>query len=93
MKRVLFAVCAAALFIPSVHTQTAPAQPPRPQLGPTQWTVDPSHSAANFSVRHMMVTTVRGQLGPIAGTVSYDGAARFGAGPFDCAGILAAGHR
>ena len=72
MKRVLFAVCAAALAVPSVYTQ-APPQAARPQVGPTQWTVDPSHSAANFSVRHMMVTTVRGQLGPITGSVDYDG--------------------
>jgi polyisoprenoid-binding protein YceI len=51
----------------------APQQTAKPQLGPNQWTVDASHSAAHFSVRHMMVTTVRGQLGPIAGTVEYDG--------------------
>ena len=31
------------------------------------------HSAANFSVRHLMVSTVRGQLGPVTGTVEYDG--------------------
>jgi polyisoprenoid-binding protein YceI len=74
MKRILLAACAALLFVPSAYTQSAP-QPAaaRPQPGPTQWTVDPSHSAANFSVRHMMVTTVRGQLGPISGTVDYDG--------------------
>ena len=42
-------------------------------LGPNQWQVDSSHSAANFSVRHLMVSTVRGQLGPITGTVEYDG--------------------
>jgi polyisoprenoid-binding protein YceI len=36
------------------------------------WTIDPSHSAAHFAVRHMMVTTVRGDLGKIAGTVNFD---------------------
>ena len=74
MKRILLAACAALLFVPSAYTQSAPQPgPARPQLGPAQWTVDSSHSAANFSVRHMMVTTVRGQLGPISGTVEYDG--------------------
>jgi polyisoprenoid-binding protein YceI len=49
----------------------APGKPP--VLGPNQWQVDGSHSSANFSVRHLMVSTVRGQLGPVSGTVEYDG--------------------
>jgi polyisoprenoid-binding protein YceI len=75
MKRVLLALLLTTVGIAHSNAQTAaPAQPPaRPQLGPNQWAVDSSHSAANFSVRHMMVTTVRGQLGPITGTVEYDG--------------------
>ena len=52
----------------------APAQRPAPPpLGPNQWRIDSSHSAANFSVRHNVVSTVRGQLGPITGTIEYDG--------------------
>ena len=75
MKRLLLALLATTVALPSVNAQTPAPQPPaaKPQLAPNQWTVDPSHSAANFSVRHMMVTTVRGQLGPITGTVEYDG--------------------
>jgi polyisoprenoid-binding protein YceI len=57
--------------------QTPPAgqqqRPPQPPLGPNQWRIDGSHSAANFSVRHLMVSTVRGQLGRITGTLEYDG--------------------
>src|SRR5690606_1250339 len=34
---------------------------------------DRSHSQANFSVRHNVVSTVRGQLGPISGRIDYDG--------------------
>jgi polyisoprenoid-binding protein YceI len=49
----------------------APGKPP--VLGPNQWQVDGGHSSANFSVRHLMVSTVRGQLGPMSGTVEYDG--------------------
>ncbi|MCU0251072.1 MAG: YceI family protein [Vicinamibacterales bacterium] len=36
------------------------------------WTIDSSHSAAQFAVRHMMVTTVRGDMGKISGTVTFD---------------------
>ena len=53
---------------------TFAAQAPTPAaLGPNEWRVDSGHSAAGFSVRHMMVSTVRGQLGSVAGTVEYDG--------------------
>jgi polyisoprenoid-binding protein YceI len=48
-------------------------RPPQPPLGPNQWRIDGNHSAANFSVRHNVVTTVRGQLGRISGTIEYDG--------------------
>jgi polyisoprenoid-binding protein YceI len=36
------------------------------------WTLDPAHSAASFAVRHMMVSTVRGDLGKITGTAIFD---------------------
>ena len=36
------------------------------------WTIDASHSAAQFAVRHMMVTTVRGDMGKITGAVTFD---------------------
>ncbi|HWV39314.1 MAG TPA: YceI family protein [Vulgatibacter sp.] len=34
--------------------------------------IDPSHSNAHFKVRHMMVTTVRGEFTKLAGTVQFD---------------------
>ena len=37
-----------------------------------EWQIDKAHSAAQFSVRHMMVSTVRGQFGKLTGTVHYD---------------------
>ena len=49
-----------------------PCGPPQ-ELGANQWRIDTGHSAANFSVRHNVVSTVRGQLGPICGTIEYDG--------------------
>lgn len=38
-----------------------------------EWTIDTAHSAAIFTARHMLVSNVRGQLGPVKGTVQYDG--------------------
>jgi polyisoprenoid-binding protein YceI len=36
------------------------------------WTVDPTHTHVGFSVRHMMVTTVRGQFKTYRGTLALD---------------------
>jgi len=36
------------------------------------WQIDPAHSAAQFAVRHMMVSTVRGEMGKVTGTVNID---------------------
>jgi polyisoprenoid-binding protein YceI len=58
---------------PPTQAQQQPQRPPQPPLGPTQWRIDTGHSAANFSVRHNVVSTVRGQLGPITGVIEYDG--------------------
>lgn len=36
------------------------------------WRIDPLHSSAQFSVKHLMISTVRGQFGGVKGTVVYD---------------------
>ena len=36
------------------------------------WQIDPNHSAAQFSVRHMMISTVRGQFQKMTGTAEFD---------------------
>ena len=41
-------------------------------FGQSTWTIDSAHSAAQFSVRHMMVSNVRGQFGKVSGTAVYD---------------------
>ena len=38
----------------------------------TTWTIDPAHTSVNFAAKHMMVTTVRGHLGPISGAIELD---------------------
>ena len=36
------------------------------------WYIDPSHSQVSFSVKHMMVSTVRGRLGKLSGKLELD---------------------
>jgi polyisoprenoid-binding protein YceI len=38
------------------------------------WQLDPPHSSAQFSVRHLGVSTVRGAFTKVSGTVHYDAA-------------------
>lgn len=37
------------------------------------WKIDPTHSAVEFSARHMMFTTVRGRIADVEGTVRVEG--------------------
>jgi polyisoprenoid-binding protein YceI len=84
MRRVITRAAVAAVLSAAVGAAVSAQNPPPPAaaatqkpappaLGPNQWQIDSSHSAANFSVRHLMVSTVRGQLGRVTGTVEYDG--------------------
>ena len=36
------------------------------------WTFDPAHTSADFTVRHMMVTNVRGKFTKVSGTLEFD---------------------
>lgn len=61
----------------NTSTETAstrlPASPvAAPVLGSTTYDVDTSHATAGFKVRHLMLAHVRGQLGPVTGTVVID---------------------
>lgn len=38
----------------------------------TRWTLDPSHSNVSFTVRHMMITNVRGEFHKVTGEATYD---------------------
>ena len=85
----LAAVAACALTLPLLAQNPGPAQPTQafqagapatqsqrpaaPPLGPQEWAIDGNHSAAGFSVKHNVVSTVRGQLGAITGKIEYDG--------------------
>jgi len=43
-----------------------------PLLAQDAWRIDTAHSAAQFAVRHLMVSTVRGHFGKLSGSVVYD---------------------
>jgi len=41
-----------------------------PQIPAGTWTIDPSHSEVGFSVRHLMVSKVKGKFATFSGTLS-----------------------
>lgn len=43
-----------------------------PTTAVATWTIDKSHSLAEFSVRHMMVSTTRGQFTDVSGSLTID---------------------
>lgn len=60
MKRLAILTVAAVLTAAPLFAQT--------------WTVDPAHSRAQFTVRHFMISNVRGDFGTLKGTVeNFDG--------------------
>ena len=42
-------------------------------FGADEFKIDPVHSSANFAVKHMQVSTVKGRFTDVEGTISYDG--------------------
>jgi polyisoprenoid-binding protein YceI len=53
------AVAAAVFAVPSLAAATT-------------WEIDPAHSSAKFTVKHMMITNVTGEFGNVTGTVNLD---------------------
>jgi polyisoprenoid-binding protein YceI len=43
-----------------------------PQIGISTWNIDPAHSVAEFKIRHMMISNVKGQFTRVAGTLFID---------------------
>ncbi len=58
-KSALLAIAAFGLIVPSAYAAD-------------DWSIDPMHSAAHFSIKHMMISTVRVRV-KVTGTVNYDG--------------------
>lgn len=53
-------VLVAGLAVPSAFAQAS------------TWTIDPAHSGVEFSIKHLGVSTVRGSLSNVTGTVVWD---------------------
>jgi polyisoprenoid-binding protein YceI len=49
-----------------------PPSPAAADSASAVWDIDGSHTHAGFKVRHLMISHVRGQLGPVTGTVVID---------------------
>ena len=60
MKRVFWVIVAVFTFAVSALAQVE------------TWQIDPNHSAAQFAVKHMGLSTVRGAFSKMTGTVQYD---------------------
>src|ERR1043166_7532438 len=44
-----------------------------PALGrASTWEIDPAHTSAQFAVRHLMVSTVRGEFSKVSGVATFD---------------------
>ncbi len=60
MRRLLLASFATTIWVFPAAAQTE------------TWQLDPPHSAAQFSVRHMGISTIRGTFKKVSGVVQYD---------------------
>jgi polyisoprenoid-binding protein YceI len=60
MIRKVLICCTAFVFVSSAFAQLE------------TWKIDPAHSAAQFAVRHMGISTVRGEFRKVSGSATYD---------------------
>jgi len=43
-----------------------------PQTTTTTWSIDPAHAVAEFKVKHMMISNVKGHFAKVTGTLTLD---------------------
>ena len=43
-----------------------------PEVKTTTWNIDPVHSAAQFKVKHMMISNVKGEFTSVKGSLEFD---------------------
>ena len=60
LSRTTISTALAAVLAVSAHATT------------TTWQIDPQHTAAGFAVKHLMISTVRGQFKGVTGTVNWE---------------------
>lgn len=51
---------------------TATAEKASTTANKTSWKLDPSHTTVEFSAKHLMITTVKGRIADVAGTIVID---------------------
>ncbi len=61
--------------MPSAATAVAAQSSAANAPAPVAYAIDPAHATAQFKVRHLMVSNVRGELGAVSGEVVWDPAA------------------
>lgn len=66
MNRRFFAAVLPALLLTGAGAFAQPAAPS------TTWTIDTNHAQTDFQVRHMGVSTVRGSISGVTGTIVWD---------------------
>jgi polyisoprenoid-binding protein YceI len=69
LRTALAALCAGSGPAPALAQSVA---------GPVTYQLDPNHTFATFEVLHFGTSTLRGRIGPVAGEVTIDRAARTG---------------
>ena len=55
-----------------MSSTTATPAPPTGAAALSTWKIDPSHSAAEFKVRHMMISFVKGKFSGLSGVLKLD---------------------
>ena len=63
MRKLLVSFAALAVLVVAVPSFAQPAT----------WKIDSAHSASQFAVKHLVISTVRGQFGKTTGAVQFDG--------------------
>src|SRR5437763_3267280 len=53
-------------------TEQILSQKPASQPTPRLFAIDPSHSSAEFAVKHLMIATVKGRVAIASGSVTWD---------------------
>ena len=43
-----------------------------PQVSTTTWNIDPAHSVAEFKIKHMMISNVKGHFAKVSGKLTLD---------------------
>ena len=71
-QRPLPANSAPVTSAPAPNATAANAAPAFVPIPGGTYRIDPEHSSINFSVRHMMITDVRGRFTDFSGTIRYD---------------------